>query len=261
MTLVLGLSGCTDSGPGTNDSAPSPTSTSNKTAQPNTPSPRTGAELARTLAAAVDAKGVAHTTFSVRAHDTIKGSGVIRFKNGTGQSGEFSYALTRNGAAQRYRLVIVDDLLYLKPPPATSLPAGKSWIRVRVGASDPVSRSFLPLISEVTQFDPTSDLSALRKVRTVRVIGDEMVGGTRSTHYTTRLDLPLLGDVFGSRAGRDARYELWVDGRSLPTKYTVSTTLPGVGIITFAGDFTDWGRYATVSRPPASSVVKAETLR
>jgi hypothetical protein len=214
------------------------------------------------VAAAVDAKGSAHTTFSVHGpHDTMQGSGVIRFRNGSGQAGEFGYTLARNGTTQRYRLIIVGKLLYLKLPPGTPLPPGKSWVRVKVGASDPVSRSFLPLVSQVTQFDPTSDFGALKKVRTVRVLGQEMDGGITATHYATRLDLPLFGDVFGPGAGRGAPYQLWVGDRGLPAKYRVSTRLPAIGTLTFAGTFTDWGHNIAVNTPPASTVAKAETLR
>jgi hypothetical protein len=257
VTLVLGLAGCADSGPRTDPlSLWSPTPTASMVAKP-----RTGAELARMVAAAVNAKGVARTTFSVRGpHDTMSGSGVIRFKNGEGQSADLSYTLTRQNGPQRYRLIIVGELLYLKPPPGTPLPPGKSWIRVRVGASDPVSRSFLPLVSEVTQFDPTSNLGALKQVRTLRVLGEETTGGTTTTHYTARLDLPLLGDVFGPGAGRGAQYELWVDGTGLPTKYRVSTRLPRIGIMTFAGTLTDWGQDVPVRTPPAATVANAETL-
>jgi hypothetical protein len=113
----------------------------------------------------------------------------------------------------------------------------------------------------VTQLDPTSDFDALKKVQSVRVLGQEVIAGITTTHYATHLDLPLFGDVFGPGAGRGAPYELWVDDHGLPAKYKVSTKLPGIRTLVIAGTFTDWGHHATVNRPPASTVVKAETLR
>lgn len=202
--------------------------------------------------------GVAFTTFSVRdPHEAIRGTGTIRFKSGEGQSADLRYTLRRNGTARRYRLIIVGEALYLMPPAGTRLPHGKSWLRGTAGGSDAVSKAMLPLMSEVTQLDPTSDFGALKDVPALNVVGKERIGGTATTHYATHLDLPLLGDVFGPGAGRGARYELWIDDQGLPGKYRVSTKIPHLGVMRFAGIFTNWGTSITVKTPAPADVYTA----
>jgi hypothetical protein len=256
FVLALSLAACSGLG-GNTDGGPKPPAVPSPSAN-GAPKARSGLDLARLVTTAINKRGVAFTTFSVRdPHEAIRGTGTIRFKSGEGQSADLRYTLRRNGTARRYRLIIVGEALYLKPPAGTRLPHGKSWLRGTAGGSDAVSKAMLPLMSEVTQLDPTSDFGALKDVPALNVVGKERIGGTATTHYATHLDLPLLGDVFGPGAGRGARYELWIDDQGLPGKYRVSTKIPHLGVMRFAGIFTNWGTSITVKTPAPADVYTA----
>lgn len=143
-------------------------------------------------------------------NETVAGKGTIDLRDGTS-------ALRIGSGGQQLEQRVVDRVLYQKPPggQGSRLPAGKTWMKIdmkKLGAPGGAAGT------QVT--DPADSLGYTKAVSRddVEKLGQENVGGVRTTHYRVRLDVDKLakGDAREQKAlrkqlGDSLPVELWLD--------------------------------------------------
>jgi len=264
-TIALALVGCGGSGGSSSATAAASGATSagaSATAASASPSPSVPdlAELSGRVTAAVKAKGTARIVGS--SAGGTRSTGAIRYR---GSSADFS--VTTEAGGKKITMVILGGVAYLNLGQKVQ---GKSWLRIRPGGSDPLSKGFAPLLNQLsTGLDFKSQLGAAAGSKVTDARRAE-VGGTAVTQYTVvtsekallaQLDKAatspeqkkLLRSQFkGAHSeavisiGDDdlpVRVESRVVGGSVPVETTI--------------EYKDWGAPVTIAAPPAAQVIDA----
>ncbi|WP_369214069.1 hypothetical protein [Streptomyces flavofungini] len=204
------------------------------------------------------------TTASAKGKsETVTGKGVLDFRGGESR-------MTLGQAGQRLEQRVVDRTLYQKPPKGEGgLPDGKSWMKIDL------ERLRTSGASAGTQVSDPADSFAYSKSlsgQDVKKVGEERVGGVRTTHYRVAVDIDKLakGDAeqkkrLHEQLGDTVPMDLWIDGKGVTRRQQVE-----MGVRTRAKgeasgsaevkakvvmDFSDFGTAVDVDAPAASDTV------
>jgi uncharacterized cupredoxin-like copper-binding protein len=158
------------------------------------------------------------------------------------------------------------------------LPAGKSWVKLDVGALAKKAGIDLSKLQQGDSADPSKMFSYLRRAAVPTVVGHETVGGVSTTHYKLTIDLRRLAAAETDATARESRQraiqlsgvssypaEAWVgsDGYLRRMRITVpqsqDATQP-VATMTMTEELADFGTDVRIAVPPASSVVDIAKL-
>jgi len=207
----------------------------------------TEARVARQLTPTASVQQAAKKTAAATSeHITLDASGAAGVLNGSvtgsgdfdnaGHRGSFHLDVSNYGSID----AIVDGTsAYLKAPfLATFLPAGKTWLKLTAKTSP---------LNGVPQ-NPQQALARLKKLASVREVGDETIDGVSTTHYhgTGRAGSGTFDVWIGKDDGYVRRIEAAANGKD------------GNGNVTIG--FSDFGEPVSVSAPPASTTADGANL-
>ncbi|WP_285582745.1 hypothetical protein [Actinoallomurus iriomotensis] len=114
--------------------------------------------------------------------------------------------------------------------------------------------------------DPALNTKLLTASKDVRQVGQETVGGVRTTHYEGTYSMTdalakLSGDQraqaqksFGEAGFDKLNFDVWVDGRQLPRRVTVATPSGAKAAMKVTIDYTAFNVPVSVTVPPKSQV-------
>lgn len=163
---------------------------------------------------------------------------------------------------------------------AGHLPAGKSWVKVDVGAIEKARGIDVTKLRQSMSADPSTGFSFLRGAADVTVAGQETVGGVATTHYQATVDLRKLAASETDAATRDSLQraiqlsgvtsypaEAWVDDAgymrrmriTMPERVAVGSQVR-VATLTMTEELSNFGGDVHVAIPVPSSVVDVTAL-
>ncbi|MFP3992286.1 hypothetical protein U9R90_33425 [Streptomyces sp. E11-3] len=148
------------------------------------------------------------------------------------------------------RSLFVDGSYYYKVNPQPSGPLqGKQWLRIDASAILGENGS-ANLQSQ--NADPTAGLRGIKHANDVEDLGEETVGGKKTTHYKAALPQNALGLENDSAMGQltgsgEIDIEIWVDGKDLPVRIKQD-----MGTMSVTIDFEKFGAAKTIEAPPAA---------
>jgi hypothetical protein len=157
------------------------------------------------------------------------------------------------------------------------LPAGKSWLKIDLGAIGKKNGIELDRLQQGDFADPAKMFSFLRRSAEPTPVGHEQVGGVETTHYSATVDLRRLEALETDAATRETLQraidlsgvssypvEAWIDdaGRLRRMRVTVPQLVPGRtdSTLTLTEELSDFGAPVHVSVPPQSDVVDLADL-
>ncbi|WP_367038245.1 hypothetical protein [Streptomyces sp. Je 1-332] len=188
--------------------------------------------------------------------ETVTGSGVMDFGGGTSK-------LTMGQQGKKVEQRVVDKVLYQKPPKGKAqLPDGKPWLKIdleRLQASG---------VAGTDQASDPSDSFAYSKSlsdKGVKRVGEEEIGGVRTTHYRVSLDIDKLAqgdqkeaDKMREQLGDSVPVNMWVDDKGLTRRMQLEMSAKngkgsgGKDKVKVVMDFSDFGTNVDVDVPPSS---------
>ncbi|MEV0529623.1 hypothetical protein AB0I66_40005 [Streptomyces sp. NPDC050439] len=212
---------------------------------------------------------VVSTASSGGRSETVEGSGVMDFGDGKSR-----IELGQQG--QRIEQRIVDKVLYQKPPKGSGgLPGGKTWMKIdlkRVQAAGGSGGSGGTNIS-----DPADSFAYSKSLseKDVKKVGQEQVGGVKTTHYRVAVDVEKLAKgspeqqkMLRQQLGDTLPMDLWIDGKGLTRRQQMVLSMSGEGgggtskassgekvKAKVVMDFSDFGTDVAVKAPEAADTV------
>ena len=161
--------------------------------------------------------------------------------------------------------------VYAKPPTGKAqLPAGKTWMKLDLGAAAKQAGVDLGTITSA-QLDPGKLVGVLKQAGTSTKVGTEQVGGVETTHYRVTIDPKTALAKSGATAKQkqqaqqalqflgDSTFPLdvWVDGAGLLRRVALDFGAGGLLSLKAQLDLTDYGADVHVDLPPADQVATA----
>jgi hypothetical protein len=213
-------------------------------------------------------------TFTMSAQGSVpfsmSGTGVM---NGEAKQGEFQFSAhgaSPSGVRDLTIKEIVDDLdVYMNMGDFTaSLGSTKPWILIRADAFAGMLGGDSSGLGAGMNASPQQQLESLESAsESVAEVGPEQVGGVATTHYTAVIDMDkALGEI-RDRADKlgelltksmegvaNPTVDVWIDGQGLLRRETSVMSLPQLGSVSMAMDFTDYGIRPQIEVPPESEV-------
>jgi len=182
---------------------------------------------------------------------SLAGAGDFNTKNGVGSlRATFAVAGVRSTLDE----VTSGSKVYVRSPFfATILRHGKRWLFVDVGTARSV---FGPAASSILAQDPSAIIAELEALGSVKDVGSEEVGGTKTTHYeATITDSKLLGpsipiDVWVGADGYVRKLRVTASSSSSKQRLKTAVTM----------NLSNYGKTVHVSTPPASATVDASKV-
>ncbi|WP_371749997.1 hypothetical protein OG302_02695 [Streptomyces sp. NBC_01283] len=234
-------------------------------------SPQSAAQVVQATNAKTSKAGSAQgkletTATSGGRSETIKGSGVMDFGDGTSR-----IELGQEG--QRIEQRIVDKVLHQKPPKGSGgLPGGKAWMKIDL---DRLQAAGGPGGNQVS--DPADSFAYSKSLseKDVKKVGQEQVGGVKTTHYRVAVDVRKLAKGspeqqknLRQQLGDTVPMDLWIDGKGLMRRQQLKMSMPGKAAggstsktsaekvkAEVVMNFSDFGTDVTVKAPePADTV-------
>jgi hypothetical protein len=146
---------------------------------------------------------------------------------------------------------------------------GRSWLRIRPGGSDPLSKALGPVLSQLsTSLDLKTQLTGTKDSKVTGATRTQLAGvpATRYTLVTSEKALlaqlekiatsPEMRNALRTQfKGAHAESVLWIGDDALPLRVdsrVVGGATPGA---TTTVTYTDWGKPVRISAPPRSQVV------
>jgi hypothetical protein len=183
---------------------------------------------------------------------TVDGSGVFDTKRHRG-----SLQVNLNAGALSATLTEVldgTDLYVRSPLLASSLPKGKTWLKLDL-AKAAKSKGFN--LSDLTAQDPSQTLEYLRTLKSVTTVGTETVGGVSTTHYRAQIDVTKLSKAAAAQV-RAGTYEVWVGDDGYVHRVRVATT--GGAKVVATSDLSDFGSAVSVTVPSTAESYGTTTI-
>ena len=160
------------------------------------------------------------------------------------------------------------------------LPAGKSWVKVDVGAIGKKAGIDVSQLQQGDSADPAKMFSFLRQSADPIVVGHETVGGVATTHYRATVDLRRLVAAEAdatTRANMQRAIELsgvssypaeaWIDGDGYLRRMRITIPqacrtrrTPSVATMTMTEELSNFGTDVRIAVPPDASVVDLADL-
>lgn len=166
--------------------------------------------------------------------------------------------------------VSLPDGTFVRLPDAARgrLPAGKSWLRVSDGGTDPTSRRFTAMVGGIRDIvTPAAQLARYVDAMTIEESATEILDGVSCTRYMLRVDLAKTADIAPDpRIQATARQllgtgmhsyvaTLWADDQNRVRRVVVTLGKPTdpYGYATEVR-YRDWGKAAQIDTPPPDEV-------
>lgn len=160
--------------------------------------------------------------------------------------------------AQAMELILLGKAMYMKSP---GLGTGDKWIKIDLGDPD----SLFGMIGKAT--DPEVMFKAMESPKRLELVGTEDVDGVTTNHYRITMDPRQYLEAMEFPAAmadmlpKELVTEMWVDGDSLPRKFTQTIEVPAAGggaptATTTEGTYSDFGSDVRIEAPPADQVTE-----
>lgn len=160
--------------------------------------------------------------------------------------------------AQAMELILVGKAMYMKSP---GLGTGDKWIKIDL--SDP--NSLFGMIGKAT--DPEVMFKAMESPKKLELLGTEDVDGVSTHHYRITMDPSQYLEAMEFPAAmadmlpKELVTEMWVDGDSLPRRFTQTIEVPATGggaptSTSTEGTYSDFGTDVEIEAPPADQVTE-----
>lgn len=160
--------------------------------------------------------------------------------------------------AQAMELILLGKAMYMKSP---DLGTGDKWIKIDL--DDP--NSLFGMIGKAT--DPEVMFKAMESPKKLELLGTEDVDGVPTNHYRITMDPSQYLKAMEFPAAmadmlpKELVTEMWVDGDSLPRKFTQTLEMPAAGggaptSSTTEGTYSDFGTDVEIEAPPADQVTE-----
>lgn len=198
--------------------------------------------------------------------ETVKGAGVMDFGDGTSR-----IELGQEGRRMEQR--IVDKVLYQKPPKGSGgLPGGKAWMKIDLKRLQAAGGA-----GGTDASDPADSFAYSKSLseKDVKKVGQEQIGGVKTTHYRVAVDVEKLAKgsaeqkrMLRRQLGDTFPMDLWIDGKGLTRRQQMELSMSGKGAGGAAKtssaekikakvvmDFSDFGTDVTVKAPEAADTV------
>jgi hypothetical protein len=186
----------------------------------------------------------------------MKGSG--DFDN-TAKTGAMTLKALVGGLSMQIDEVVDGTVIYMKSPLfAANLPAGKTWIRLDLQQA--AAQQGLDLGGLLSQ-KPSDSLAQLQALGKVTEVGEEEIGGAKTTHYRATIDRTKLPKQLAKLNATFGTYHVWIGNddqyvRRLKMSYSVQQQS-----IAMTMNFSDFGKDVSVDVPTADESVDAMTLK
>ncbi|RZS34022.1 hypothetical protein EV193_110172 [Herbihabitans rhizosphaerae] len=234
----------------------------------------TGFTDAASLAGAVDkqtsSKQSARVKFEITGEDGGTGEGVIR--TGTDKAADIKYD-SPDGPG---RTVVTGDAIYvsLSQSEQRDLEVDKPWMRATRGSDDPAAQMMTALADVMVDYlDVAKTAAKFKASGTITSTTSDQVDGRPTTHFKIETDLAKLIEAEPNKyvkarlqelkdAGATTMpNELWVDADNLPVRQVIHQPAgKETGALKATITFSDWGKPAAVTAPPAGEVVDASEI-
>ena len=264
LSLGASLTACSDdAGPADSSSSSSDEGTDDSTDEPTedeseTPAEESLAELSvddfypSVMAAMREAETFRFETVSGVAGQEQTMTGQARFSD-AGMEMQAS-----STGAQAMELILLGKAMYMKSP---DLGTGDKWVKIDL--SDP--NSLFGMIGKAT--DPEVMFKAMESPKKLELLGTEDVDGVSTNHYRITMDPRQYLEAMEFPAAmadmlpKELVTEMWVDGDSLPRKFTQTLEVPATGggaptSTTTEGTYSDFGTDVEIEAPPADQVTE-----
>jgi hypothetical protein len=186
-------------------------------------------------------------------------------------------------AAWQIEAIQDGEVMYMRFPAISSeLPAGKSWVRMDVGAEARAQGFDLSQFQQFTGEDRSKMLDILRAASgDVETVGSEELHGVATTHYRATVDLAeyekflpesqrdeagsMVDEMLEQLGSTELPVDVWLDEQGLVRQLEMSFSAPQPGTsesveATVMFELWDYGEDVEVELPPADDVVDAATL-
>lgn len=156
---------------------------------------------------------------------------------------------------QQIETVMAAGVLYIRAQ-GMGIPAGK-WLAI--DSNDP-DQADNPLAGLVSLADPERALEAMGEVEALRLVGSEAIDGIETSHYRATMSTDNYAEVLGlpveaaELLPAKLPFDMWVDARNRPVKYTLAFEVGGTDTRT-EQRYSDYGAEIDVMVPPAGSTV------
>lgn len=217
-----------------------------------------GAELAARVQKAMEAAGSASFALASSTTSGQDAKGVLRLVGG-GVRVRFDFV---NGS-DTLRVIALPGVLYADVGEVVD---GRHWLKVTAGGSDPLSAAMAPLLSYMTNSANVSAQTSTWSATDGFTIGAPVsVDGVQATPYAATIPraavqagLPdQFRDIMQKDITGDSHVTLWLDGADRPVKVLTAGSYDNKrDQVTVT--YSDWGRAADVSAPPASDVIQPD---
>lgn len=190
----------------------------------------------------------------------MSGTALYRLSPNVAMKMDMSQMTMGGRKTQGFQEVLIGDVMYLKLPTATSRPWVKASLKQLSGGED------VQGLTSQSNTDPASAIKMFTASKDVRKVGTETVSGISTTHYEGTFSMSDAMAKLDPKQRDDARqalgqmgmdkmvFGLWVDGKQLPRKLTMSTPSASKLPMTMDMVFTGYNTPVSIAAPPASQV-------
>lgn len=226
-----------------------------------------------TYSATITTAGESLTMSGSGAYDLVRRVGAMKMHFDSPELGPAAAQATMdvvfdrsNGVVEYMHMPLLDG----------KLPAGKSWVKIDLGALTQQSGIDLSKLSQGDRGDPAKFFAYLQRAADPTVVGHEAVGGVETTHYRARIDLRRLAEAETDPATRETFRQVieksgvssypvhvWIDGAGYLRRMRLAMPLSAEGetaMMTMSEELSNFGAPVNVSLPPAASVVDVTAL-
>jgi hypothetical protein len=217
-----------------------------------------GAVLAARVQKAMTAAGSASFALASSTTSGQDAKGVLRLVGG-GVRVRFDFV---NGS-DTLRVIALPGVLYADVGEVVD---GRHWLKVTAGGTDPLSSAMAPLLSYMTNSANVSAQTSTWSATDGFTVGPTTtVGGVGATPYdaiipraAVQAGLPdQFRDIMQKDITGDSHVTLWLDSTDRPVKVVTAGSYDNKSdqvTVTYS----DWGRAAEVTAPPASDVIQPD---
>ncbi|MFC6879891.1 MULTISPECIES: LppX_LprAFG lipoprotein [Actinomadura] len=200
---------------------------------------------------------------------SMKGTMQYRTKPDLAYSMNFSELKAAGQDTGGMEQILVGRTMYMKMPMLAKLGGGagrKPWMKVSLDELGQKSGMNMDqLLEQSRQMDPVQNTKLLTASKDARKVGEETVGGIKTTHYTGTYrmadgiaKLPAEQQERArktlSKAGMDSMaFDVWVDRQNLPRKMEMKSRSAQTPM-TVTMTYREFGKPVQIAAPPADQV-------
>lgn len=155
-------------------------------------------------------------------------------------------------------MILLGKAMYMKSP---DVGTGDKWVKIDLSDPD----SLFGMIGKAT--DPEVMFKAMESPKKLELLGTEDVDGVPTNHYRITMDPSQYLEAMEFPAAmadvlpKELVTEMWVDGDSLPRRFTQTMEVPAPGggastSNTTEGTYSDFGTDVEIEAPPSDQVTE-----